>query len=360
MKKSLLVCAAMLAAGYLSAQDTTAQNPLTVSGYAEVYYSYDFNKPLNNNKAPFLYSHTRNNEVNLNLAFIKAAYNTDKVRANLSFAAGNYMNANYAAEPGVLKNIFEANAGIKLSKKSELWLDAGIFASHIGFESAISKDCWTLTRSILAENSPYYESGVKLGYTSNNGKWFLSAMYLNGWQRITRVDGNTTPAFGTQVTFKPSDKVTLNSSTFIGNDKPDSIKQMRYFHNFYGIFQLSKQLAVTTGFDYGLEQKVKGSSAMNHWYSPVIILRYSPDDKNSIAVRGEYYADPKGVIIATGTEDGFKTFGWSINYDRKIINNAVWRIEYRGFSGKNNYFIKNNNSFGSNDNFLTTSLAISF
>ncbi len=28
-------------------------------------------------------------------------------------------------------------------------MDAGIFGSHIGFESAISKDCWTLTRSIL-------------------------------------------------------------------------------------------------------------------------------------------------------------------------------------------------------------------
>ncbi|MBK8628485.1 MAG: outer membrane beta-barrel protein [Saprospiraceae bacterium] len=28
-------------------------------------------------------------------------------------------------------------------------MDAGIFPSHIGFESAISADNWTLTRSLL-------------------------------------------------------------------------------------------------------------------------------------------------------------------------------------------------------------------
>ncbi len=38
--------------------------------------------------------------------------------------------------------------------------------SHIGFESAVGSDCWNLTRSILAENSPYFESGIKLNYTN--------------------------------------------------------------------------------------------------------------------------------------------------------------------------------------------------
>lgn len=58
--------------------------------------------------------------------------------------------------------------------------------SHIGFESAIGKDCWNLTRSILADNSPYYETGIKLGYTSKNEKLYLAGMYLNGWQRIQK------------------------------------------------------------------------------------------------------------------------------------------------------------------------------
>lgn len=282
------------------------------------------------------------------------------VRANLALAAGTYMNANLAAEPGVLRNIFEANAGVKLSKNSETWLDAGIFGSHIGFESAIGKDCWTLTRSLVAENSPYYESGVKLSHTTANGQWFLSALVLNGWQRIQRVDGNNTPAFGTQITFKPSANVTLNSSSFIDSDKPDDARQMRYFHNFYGIFQLNEKWAATLGFDIGAEQVSKGDSEKNTWYSPVLLLKYSPGGKWSVTGRAEYYSDENGVIIGTGTPNGFKTFGYSINMDYIIRNNAVWRIEGRGFSSEDDIFIDNNGN-ASNGNFaLTTALAVSF
>lgn len=167
------------------AQDTTINkqaSPLTISGYAEAYYGYDLNKPADNNRHGFLYSHNRHNEFTINLAFLKASYTTERLRANLTIATGTYMNANYAAEPGVLKNVFEGNIGYKISKSKNLWFDIGILPSHIGFESAISKDCWTWTRSLVAENSPYFESGATLSYTTDNGKFTISALALNGWQ----------------------------------------------------------------------------------------------------------------------------------------------------------------------------------
>lgn len=336
--------------------DSVKKSPFSFSGYLETYYTYDLGNPSNHNRPGFIYSHNRHNEFNLNLGFVKASYGSKNVRANIALAAGTYMNANYAAEPGVLKNIYEANAGVKISKKKNLWIDAGIFASHIGFESAVSKDCWGLTRSILADNSPYYESGVKLGYTSDNGKWFLSALVLNGWQRIARVDGNNTPGFGTQITFTPNSNITLNSSTFIGNDKPDSVKQMRYFHNFYAIFHLNK-IHITAGFDYGMEQKSKGSSDYNTWYSPVLIVMVAPTNKFSLSARGEYYTDPNGAIIATGTPNGFQTLGYSLNFDYKIMDNLVWRVEGRGLSSKDNIFTMDNKPSTQNY-FVTTSLAL--
>lgn len=334
--------------------------PLKISGYAEIYYQFDANNPKNNSRAPFIYSHNRNNEVNLNLGFIKANYETEKLRANLSLATGTYMNANYSAESGVLKNIYEANVGVKISKSKNLWIDAGILPSHIGFESAISKDCWALTRSLQAENSPYFESGAKISYTSNSGKWFLSGLVLNGWQRIQRVDGNSTVAFGHQLTYKPTEKITLNSSSFIGNDKPDSLRQMRYFHNLYGIFQLTDKFALTTGFDIGAEQKAKGSDQYNVWYSPVIIAKFSPTEKLSFAVRGEYYQDKKGVIIATGTDNGFQTFGYSLNADYWILPNLVWRTEIKNLNSKDQIFLNRNEAFKNNNFSAVTSLAVSF
>lgn len=333
--------------------------PFTFSVYVESYYTYDFHKPADNNRPGFIYSHNRHNEFNLNLGYIKGSYNSDRVRANLAIAAGTYMNANYAAEPGVLKNIFEANMGLKISKKKNIWLDAGIFASHIGFESAVSKDCWAVTRSILADNTPYYESGAKLTYTSDNNKWLISGMLLNGWQRIKRVDGNSLMSYGTQLQFKPNGKVTLNYSTFIGTDKPDSIRQWRYFHNLYGIFNVTNKFGITAGFDIGSEQKAKGSDVMNTWYSPVIILKYAPNEKWAFSARGEYYNDKNGVIIASGTPNGFQTSGFSINVDYSPVNYAIMRIEARTLNSKDDIFARKNGVSG-NNTFITGSLAVSF
>ena len=358
--KKLIICVLILLSTQLTkAQDEQKSSPLTVSGYLETYYIYDFNKPVNNTRPAFIYSYNRHNEVNLNIGMIRAAYNTEKVRGNLALMTGTYANANLASEPGVLKNIYEANAEVKISSKKNLWIDAGIFSSHIGFESAIGKDCWNLTRSLLADNSPYYEAGAKISYTTDNGKWFLSALVLNGWQRIQRVDGNSLPSFGTQVTFKPNENVTLNSSTFVGTDKPDSARLMRYFHNFYGIFQVSSRFGVTLGFDYGLQQKSMHQSAMNTWYSPVLILRFKANDKITLAARGEYYDDKNGVIITTGTTNGFKTTGMSFNLDYTVSSNVLWRTEIRMLNSQDKIFTRENKA--TNDNVFTgTSLAISF
>lgn len=361
MKNSILFSAVLLGcAGNIYAQEEK-KAPLTVNGYAEAYYIRDFNNPLNNTRPSFVYSHNRTNEINLNLAFIKANYSTENVRANLALAAGTYMNANYSAEPGVLKNLYEANVGVKISGKHNLWIDAGVFSAHIGVESAVGKDNWTLTRSLFAENSPYFETGAKISYTSQNGKWLLSGLILNGWQRIQRVDGNTTPAFGHQVTFKPSAKLTVNSSSFIGNDKPDSVSQLRYFHNLYAVYQISGKFGVTAVFDIGAEQKSKGSSQYNTWYTPALIVRFSPTEQFSLAARGEYYQDKNGVIINTGTPNGIQTWGCSVNADYNIFSNVVWRIELRNLSNKNDaiYSDKKNNR-KKNNMMAVTALAVSF
>ena len=332
-------------------------------GYVETYYVYDFNKPESNTRPGFIYSFNRHNEVNLNLGFIRGSYNADNVHAKLAVMSGTYANANLAAEPGVLKNVFEANAGVKISPRKKLWIDAGIFGSHIGFESAIGKDCWNLTRSILADNTPYYETGAKISYTTDNGKWFLSALVLNGWQRIQRVDGNSLPSFGTQITLKPNNSITLNSSAFIGTDKADSARQMRYFHNFYGIFQLSEKVGLTVGLDYGVEEKSPQTSSTNAWYSTVVIARFVLSDKVALAVRGEFYNDENGIITrvanSNGTANGLKATAVSANFDYQVRSNVAWRFEVRNFASEDKLFVKKD-VFSKTNTFMATSIAVSF
>jgi hypothetical protein len=343
-----------------AAQTDTTKPTISYTGYAEVYYSYDFSNPANHERPSFFYNFNRSNEVNLNLGFINASYAAKNVRANFGLMAGTWAQYNSSAEQPLLQHLWQANIGVKISAKKNLWIDAGILPSHIGFESPMAKTCDVLTRSLIGDNTPSWEGGVKLGYTSDNSKWFLSALVLNGWQRIARPYGNNTPAFGTQITFTPNTKITLNYSTFIGNDKPDSVAQMRYYHNFYALLNATDKFRITLGFDYCMEQKSKGSSDYNSLYSPVLILRYQCSAKWAIAVRGEFYNDKNGIIIATGTPNGFQTSGYSLNLDYIISDNVMWRIEYRGLNSKDKIFVNDGGDAVNTNTFVTTSLAISF
>ncbi len=352
----LIACAFLTSIAQETLKD---KNTLTFSGYLETYYSYDFENPDNHTRPIFFYNHNRHNELNLNLGVVKINYVKDNLRGNFAIMTGTYAEYNLAAEQGLLKNVFEANIGLKISSKHNLWIDAGIMPSHIGFESAIGKDCQTLTRSILADNSPYYEAGVKIGYISPLQKWYLAAMYLNGWQRIQKIDGNQTPAFGTQITYKLSSKTTLNWSTYVGNEQPDFDRKWRFFNSFYGQFKLSDKTNITAGFDVGSQQSVNKSAKYDIWYSPVVILQHKPATKIQVAIRGEYYEDSMGVIFASGTLNGFRTYGFSTNFDYLISDNVMFRVEARNLQSKDQVFFQTGN-LKDNNTFLTTSMAISF
>lgn len=71
---------------------------LKIMGYSEVYSQQDFNNPKSDSRHGFVYSHNRNNEIDLNIGLIKAIYESEKVRINLDISVGAYMNGNYAVE----------------------------------------------------------------------------------------------------------------------------------------------------------------------------------------------------------------------------------------------------------------------
>lgn len=335
-------------------QDTPVIN---ISGFMDVFYAYDFNKP-DGPRQGFFFNHNRHNELNLNLGLVKINIEHAKYRANFALHTGTYANDNYAEEPGLLKNIFEANVGLSLNEKNNLWIDAGVLPSHIGFESAVSIDNWTLTRSLLAENSPYFLAGAKLTYKPSE-KWEIAGLMINGWQRIQRLQGNSMPSVGTQLNYKPSDRTLLNWSTFIGTDDPDMTRRMRYFNNLYGQFQLTERLGLITGFDIGIQQESKASKTYDVWLSPVIIGQFTIDKHWKTSIRAEYYQDQTGIIIPTGTANGFSTSGFSLNLDYFPTSNIACRLEGRYLKSKDNIF--DANSTPKDDNFfIAASIAIKF
>ncbi|MES2617709.1 MAG: porin [Bacteroidota bacterium] len=346
-KSTFLILIISLMGFKLSAQRDT-MSKINFSVYGDVYYSYDFSEPYGNEKPAFIYNHKRHNEVNANLLILKAAYKDTITRGNLALMAGNYPQYNLSHEPLWASFIYEANVGVKLNKRRQLWLDAGIFPSHIGFESAISADCWTLTRSILAENSPYYEAGIRLSNTNKNENFYWALMALNGWQTIQRPPGINTPSFGLQLNYKIKEKLTLNYSNFVGSTQPDSNKAIRTFHNLYLQYESGNKWGAIAGFDIGSDKIANGTYST--WYSPVVIVRYAVNKKIKAAIRGEYYYDKNQIIITTQTANGFQVMGYSANLDFNITEGVLFRIEGKLYHSKDPIF-KNNTS----NNFALTS-----
>jgi len=327
-------------------------------GFADVYYGYDFNEPKQSKRQPFLFNHNRHNEFNINLALLQIAVDHEKYRAKIGLQSGTYAQDNYAAEASIYQSVYEASIGISLNNKNNLWLDAGLFPSNLGFESAISMDNMTLTRSLSAESSPYFLTGAKLTYNPTE-RLELAALVTNGWQRIERLEGNSLPAFGTQFTYKIADEITFNWSTFIGSEYPDSLRRMRYFNNFYTIMELSQNWHVIAGIDLGVEQLKKGSEQYKTWFVPTIIAQFIYNEKWKAAFRVEYIEDKEQIVISQKAKNGIGLWGSSINLDYSPTKNIVCRLEAR-YWGNNDNEINTIKSSTYTSYFIGSSLAVKF
>ncbi len=328
---------------------------LSFSGYGEVYYSYDFSNPTNHEKPVFVYNHKRHNELNINLFLVKANYLDKKIRANIGLMFGNYPNYNLSLEPKWAQSIYEVNFGIKIASKKNIWLDVGIIPSHIGFESIISSECWTLTRSLLAENSPYYETGAKVTYSSTNEKLLFSALFLNGWQNISQPNLIQKPSYGMQMTYKPNPKSTFNYSNFIGNVGFDTLKSFRQFHNFYLQLEPNSNFGIILGLDLGFEKII--NTKYYPWYSPIILIRQKISKNKFVTIRFEYFYDKNEIIVKTRTSNGFQTLGISSNFDYSLNDKMKIRFEGKIYNSKDKIFANYTNNINYS---LTTNLSIKF
>ena len=336
------------------AQDSLAEKKVKVdfSGYIETFYAYDFEEPEQRNNYTFLYNHNRHNDFNVNMALLKAAINYENVYAKIAIHGGTYVTDNYASED--IKFLNEAYVGLFLDKKQQTSIEAGIMPSNIGFETANSHANLTVTRSILAENSPYYLTGFKLNHQVNE-KLSFAFLVTNGWQRIKKINGKIAPSIGTQLTYKTNSKSVFNWSTFLGKETLGSDFTTRFFNNLYYDFAYNDRWRNILGFDLGLQKSID-SNAWHSWCSPVFITQFKCNPKWNLAYRMEYYDDAKNILIAIN-DVPFKTIGNSFNIDFLPNSRAKVRAEAKWFHATENIFDQGK----SKENFsITSTLSFEF
>lgn len=372
MVKHLLVSLFILSGIFVFAQventgmtdraDSTELGKVNLRGYVDTYYGFDFNQPATSDR-PYAVSSPRHNEVNINLAYIDLKYQNSRVRARFIPGVGTYVNSNYAAEAGTLKNIIEANVGIKLFANKDIWVDAGVMGSPFTNETAISKDHLMYTRSFAPEYVPYYLSGVRLTYPLS--KKVTGYFYIvNGWQQIT--DVNNPLSVATQLEWRPTKNLLLNWNTYAGDEF--SVKEpnngMRYFSDVYIIYNPSSKWKFTACTYGGVQQRRDTLlQKENHatWWQANIIGQYSISNTTSLAARIEYFEDLSSVVIQPITAvNGFNSWSMGTCLNVKVTNNALFRLEGRHFVSDRNIYVNEQRNASKNGTLLITNITVWF
>ncbi len=317
-------------------------------GFIDTYWAYSTAKPVNIDRQ-FTTHAARDNEFNINLAFIEAKIESDRVRGRLALQAGTAVQVNYASEPSVgstsggslSRHIQEAYIGYRIGEKT--WMDAGIMFSHVGLEGFVSRDNAIYTRSLVADFSPYYQSGVKISHQFNP-QWSCQFLILNGWQNVS--ESNREKTIGTQLTYQPNPDFSVTYNTLIG--KESSFRQL---HDLVLRYNVTPKWTLGSQVDFGLQKDT--------WYGFTLITRFSVSENGSIVSRVERYSDEKNIIVSTPNNTPFRIWGWSLGYDHSLTRELTWRNEFRNMIADRSVYLTGS-GLKNTDSLFVSSLGLSF
>lgn len=196
MKNSLcllLGCLTLLFTAEAGAQE--APKAITFGGYAEAYYSRNFNNPQNRVTAN-RWLDERNNSITLQTVAFDVAASKGPFSGTISLmfgptadrwygygvkpkGDGDFLDSgNYSNE--TWKHIQKAYVGYKAPLGNGLLLQAGLFPTQVGFEGPAVKNNWNYSRSNLFYFLPYYHLGARAYYPVTDKVTVMGAVY-NGW-----------------------------------------------------------------------------------------------------------------------------------------------------------------------------------
>lgn len=347
-----------------AASDTSVK--VSFGGFVDGYYAYDFNHPRDLDR-PFTTQAARHDEFNINLAFVEASLSGSRVHGRFAAQFGTSVQANYAAEPrigtlsgpDVSRFIQEAYAGFRVAPS--LWVDGGVFFSPFGSENWISRDNWTYTRSFIADNSPYYESGVRATWQATPT---LSAQLhlINGWQNISET--NSDKSVGARLDYIPRPDVDFAYDAYVGNDQPDSLpSQLRVWQEAIVQVRPTGRLQLRGTFDHGTQRRPLAIGGTGTWNGWAVLGRFQVTPFTALGARVEGYSDPEQIIVNTGLPHGLRVLGQSINVDVAPAPRLLWRAEVRALEAPDPIFTHGGgivSSDSKHDTFVVTSLALTF
>jgi hypothetical protein len=192
---------------------------------ADVTYTYDFNKPVDNTISGSS-EIFRSNEIQLEQLGIGGDFHYDNVRARFMTQFGMYSATTPRNDPSPAKGqwdldtayryLAEAYGGYHFNVLDGINVDAGIFLSYIGLFSYYNFDNWAYQPSYVSSNTPWFFNGLRVQIFPNP-HLKIEPWLINGWQSYG--SANSRKGLGGQIKWTPRPWVNIISNNYgLGHD----------------------------------------------------------------------------------------------------------------------------------------------
>ncbi len=192
---------------------------------ADVTYTYDFNKPIDNSIGGSS-EIFRSNEIQLEQLGLGGDFHYDNVRARFMTQFGMYSTTTVRNDPSYAKGqwnineahryLAEAYGGYHINALNGINVDAGIFLSYIGLFSYYNADNWAYQPSYVSSNTPWFFEGLRVQiFPTPHLK--IEPWLINGWQSYA--SANSRKGLGGQIKWTPRPWVNIISNNYgLGHD----------------------------------------------------------------------------------------------------------------------------------------------
>jgi cell division protein FtsB len=192
---------------------------------ADVTYTYDFNKPVDNTISGSS-EIFRSNEIQLEQLGLGGDFHYDNVRARFMTQFGMYSATTPRNDPSPAKGqwdldtayryLAEAYGGYHINALNGINVDAGIFLSYIGLFSYYNFDNWAYQPSYVSSNTPWFFNGLRIQIFPNP-HLKIEPWIINGWQSYG--SANSRKGLGGQIKWTPRPWVNVISNNYgLGHD----------------------------------------------------------------------------------------------------------------------------------------------
>lgn len=263
---------------------------VSVDLYVDAYYAGQNHPALPDGTRELATPGLRNEQIGLNTAQITARVNGTRFRGLVTLQAGGIRQQAWdpVTELGIIQ---QAYAGVRLTKG--LWLDAGLFMTHIGGEAIFPRDNWISSLALVTYYEPFIQAGARLSWDITP-RLQLQLHALNGYNTVE--DNNRSLSGGWLITWLAQDWLTLYSSGIVGNERPaDSAYALRAYSNTVAVVTPLKWLSLKAQVDYGTEAAA-GAKPLQTVLAGQAQARVQFLPRWSVATRAEYYRDRDAML----------------------------------------------------------------